>query len=70
MIAVMLQPIRVQGVHHFAGGIEVGCEIIHAEKRHGGQQADLPGAVDVGIFLLLDRRNLEGKEEDDDQDCD
>ena len=52
-IAVLLQAVGMQGAHHLAGGVEVRGEIVHAKQGHGCQQADLPGAVHVGMFLVF-----------------
>jgi hypothetical protein len=38
-------------------------EVIHPEQRQGRQQADLPGAVHLGIFFVLARKPY-GQEND------
>ena len=57
-VAPFLNAVGMQGVHHLASGVEVGCEVIHAEKSNGCEQADLTCAVDVGILLLFNRRGF------------
>ena len=61
---IFLQVVGMQGAHHLAGGIEIGCEIIHAKQRQGSQQADLPGAVDGSMLLLFDGSRFEGEKDD------
>jgi hypothetical protein len=48
----------VQRAHHFTGGIKIGCEIIHAKESQRGQQANLPGAMHMSIFLFFNRSQL------------
>ncbi len=43
----------MQGAHHFAGGIEIGCEVIHTEQCQRSQQANLPCTVNMGILLFF-----------------
>ena len=59
----------MQGAHHFAGGVKIGSEIIHAEQGHRSQQSDLTGAMDGGMFLVFDRSQAEGNKDDHDQQC-
>ena len=43
----------MQGAHHFAGGVKIRCEIVHAKQCNRCEQADLPGAVNMSVSPLF-----------------
>ena len=45
----------MQRAHHFAGGIEVGGEVINPKQCQCAQQANLSGTVHKRIFRFLAR---------------
>ncbi len=66
-VGVLLQTVRMQGTHQFAGGVEVGGEVVDPKERHSRQQPDLAGTMDVGVFGALTRRRFPRQEDHNDQ---
>ncbi len=43
----------MQRAHQLTGGIEIRGEVVHAKKRHGSQQTNLPGAMNMSMLIIF-----------------